>query len=68
MVPRLDRSNNPRSGVFSMVRTPDIRNCSYFNHSLGGQAIHEVYDSANSADEFGSRAMKKLPDSIQTKN
>jgi len=68
MVPRLDRSNNPRSGVFWMVRTPDILNCSYFNHLPGGRAIHEVYDRANSADEFGSRAMKKRPDSIQTKN
>jgi hypothetical protein len=68
MVPRLDRSNNPRSGVFWMVRTPDIRNCSYFNHLPGGHAIdEEVYDRTNSAYEFGSWAMKKRPDSIQTK-
>jgi hypothetical protein len=68
MVPGLDRSNNPRSGVFCMVRTPDFRNCSCFDHLPGGHAIHEVYDRANSADEFGSRAMKKRPDFIQTKN
>jgi hypothetical protein len=56
MVPRLDGTNNPLSGVFLMVKTPDFRNRFQFYDLPYSRAFHEVYDRANSADEIRLRA------------
>lgn len=56
MVPRLDATNNPRSGVYWAVRTPDFRNCFQFYELIYSRVVHEVCNRANSAGETGLRA------------
>jgi hypothetical protein len=58
MVPLLDGTNNPRSGVFLMVKTPDFRNRFQFYELPYSRAFDEVYDRANSVDETGLRTKR----------
>lgn len=66
MVPRLDGTDNPRSGVFLMVETPDFRNRIEFYDLPFSGAFQKVYTCAYLADKIGLRAICGRRDRIQT--
>jgi hypothetical protein len=67
MVPRLIGTDNPRSGVFLMVKTPDFWNRFQFWDLPYSRAFHEVYNGlAYMADEIGLRATRLGPNTLQS--
>jgi hypothetical protein len=61
MVPCFNGSNNPRSGVFWMVETPDFGNRFHFNDLPGSCVPNKVFGGVSSGTQFISRVRKRSP-------